>query len=192
MSVTQPVIPLNPSSFTLTRRTILAGENVYLVANISRFGPGTRRRTAVPWRLLGVLFAIGALMSVLGALSSAMGSGYGSSSSNVSGLTVIGALLLFASIGLGIFNIVTGLEHGLIIGLNSGEVVFFKTEDRRGLTMVVDRVRALLNNIESDWQPMTVVLNQNAVHIQAGAIMSGNLTAGSVGGGMHHSSAPWQ
>ena len=150
----------------ITRRSIRVGNHVYPTGNICHFGPGLRLVRPVPFKVLLATVLIGFML--------------------------MGWLLILAAIGGLVWDLIRRKEFGLLVSLNSGHNVFFRTRDKDGVSQISQYVYRLFEQLEGDARAH-VTINESKVVIK-GTTVHGGLNTGTVEGAMtshvHEMNAP--
>ncbi|WP_346216177.1 DUF6232 family protein [Kocuria rosea] len=171
----------------ITRRSIRVGNHVYPTGNICHFGPGLRLVRPVPFKVLLATVLIGFMLITIGSIRSSIFDPNG-------GLmpTLLGWLLILAAIGGLVWDLIRRKEFGLLVSLNSGHNVFFRTRDKDGVSQISQYVYRLFEQLEGDARAH-VTINESKVVIK-GTTVHGGLNTGTVEGAMtshvHEMNAP--
>lgn len=165
VSVSPVAVMPEQSTLVITRRCVKVADHVYPLGNICHFGPGTRVKKLVPWRILGVIAFIGLTMTLSG------------------NLRAFGWLVVMCAAGCFVYDITLGKRFGLMLMLNSGKELFFETSDKSGIAAVSDHVYAMLERVDADMEPKQVTVNQNKITIKDTTV-TGGLNAGTISGDM--------
>lgn len=171
----------------ITRRSIRVGNHVYPTENICHFGPGLRLVRPVPFKVLLVAVLIGLMMTTIGSIRSSVLDPDGGLLSSL-----LGWLLIIAAVGGLVWDLIRRKEFGLLVSLNSGHNVFFRTRDKDGVSRISQYVYRLFEQLEEDARAH-VTINESKVVIK-GTTVHGGLNTGTVGGAMsshvHEMNAP--
>lgn len=159
--------PRQPSLLILSGHTLSHEGHAYPLQNISYFGPGTRPQTPLPWPAV-----IGAFISSL--------------LFEMADHSTIATLFILSAIAMAVYNFVKRKQHGMVMEMNSGRVVFFSTTDKKGVKQVTSLISEILSKIDLGYPPTSIAISETNVLIHEGASIAGNINTGIVHGNMIH------
>jgi|GEM_PF-1842180 len=135
---------------SVTKKTVRYGTEVYQTHNIAGFGEGEINIGSIPWIFLIILFALSPI------------AGFGNQ--------IFGLLLISASIGGMLWNLVKPKHYGFLITLNSGDKRLFVTTDKRGIK---EAALGIYDFIESEEKENTYQMSITANNI-TGHVINGS------------------
>lgn len=121
------------SILTVTNRTVRNGDSIFPTRNISYFGPGEKPLVVVPNEIIIATAFIGLLLTLPSML-------FGDSFSI--------SAVLWAAVGMIVWNRHGPVRHGIVLIVNSGDRMFFATRDRSGRARIAATIQTIFERLE--------------------------------------------